>query len=214
MTKISLIHPSRSRPEKAFDTYSEWLKRCSSEHEIQHVLSLDLDDPKLHDYKKLFGSYIEYPNQNVVQAANAAAKYAQGEILLYLSDDFKCPENWDKLIVEAFGERVNEPCLLKVHDDLQEFKKDVVTIPITTKALYDRLSYFFHPAYASMFCDQDIFWVCRNNGWLIERPDLVFEHHHYSNGKSQKDETYTRSDKNWNQGLEVYNKRKKLNFPI
>lgn len=212
--QISLVHPSRNRATKAFQTYQDWLNLASGEHEIQHILSLDSDDSQLEVYKKLFETYVIYPNQNVVQATNHAAKISQGDIFLYMSDDFAAPPNWDNLIVEAIGERISEPCLLKVDDLLQKFHVDVVTIPIITKALYERLGYFWNPIYASMFVDQDLFWVCKNNGWLLERPDLKFEHQHYSVGKSPKDETYTRSDRNWNQGKETYAKRKSLNFPI
>jgi hypothetical protein len=82
------------------------------------------------------------------------------------------------------------------------------------RALYEKLGYFWNPIYKSMFVDQDLYWVCRNNNWLNLRPDLKFEHHHYSVGKSEKDYTYIRSDKNWDQGKAIYLKRKQSNFPL
>lgn len=209
---ITLIHPSRQRSEKAFNTYSEWLVKSSAEHEIEHILSLDMDDPQLTTYQYVFGKPLINNNDCVVKATNRAAKLAKGDIFVYLSDDFQCPTDWDKLIVDALD--INKPCLLKVDDCLQRFKTDIVTIPIMTKALYEKLGYFFHPEYRSMFCDQDLYWVCKNNGWLIEREDLKFEHHHYCNKKAVKDETYTRSEGNWNQGVEVYSMRKLLDFPL
>jgi len=214
--KISLIHPSRGRAAKAFQTYQEWLSLASGEHKIQHVLSLDKDDSQLEDYKRLFkgSTVIVYPNTCVVEATNHAAKNATGEILIYTSDDFEAPQNWDKLVVDKFKDNLHSPMLLKVHDGLQKFDAQVLTIPIVNRALYERLGYFFHPEYKSMWTDCDLHHVCANNHWISGAPELLFQHLHYSNGKSPKDETYTRSDKNWNQGLEVYNRRKKLGFPI
>lgn len=212
--KITLIHPSRGRPQKAFYTHIEWLKCASGDYEIEHLLSLDTDDTKLNDYKCLFESYLEYPNTCVVEATNHAAKFATGDIMVYLSDDFKCPDNWDKLIIEAFGDKINTPCLLKVDDCLQKFHVDVVTIPIMTNMLYNNLGYFFHTEYKSMFCDQHLYWACKNRGWLLEAPHLKFEHYHYSIGKSFKDETYARSDNNWEQGKALYALHQKQNFPI
>lgn len=43
---------------------------------------------------------------------------------------------------------------------------------------------------------------------------ITFEHHHPANGKAADDETYRRSAANWNQGLEVFNRRKAQGFPI
>jgi hypothetical protein len=211
---ISLIHPSRGRAKKAFECYSTWMLKTSCEHEIEHILSLDSDDPELPKYRDNFGNIIVNNNTCVVEATNHAAKIAKGYILIYLSDDFLCPENWDKLIYEAIKDRINQPCLLKVDDCLQKFYADVVTIPIVTKILYDKLRYFWNPIYKSMFVDQDLYYVCKNNNWLLERPDLKFEHQHYSIGKAVKDSTYTRSDANWNQGQTIFNERKRRNFPI
>ena len=211
---ISLIHPSRGRAKKAFECYSNWMLKTSYEHEIEHILSLDSDDPELNKYYLCFNNIIVNDNTCVVEATNHAAKIAKGDILIYLSDDFFCPENWDTIIVDAIGDKINEPCLLKVDDCLQKFHVDVVTIPIITKALYERLGYFWNPLYRSMFVDQDLFHTCKNNNWLVERPDLHFEHKHYSVGKAPKDTTYTRSDANWNQGKMVFSERKRINFPI
>lgn len=211
---LSLIHPSRGRAKKAFECCSTWLLKTSCDHEIEHILSLDKDDPELELYKAYFSNIIINDNTCVVEATNHAAKIATGDILIYLSDDFECPQNWDELIYEALLNNINQPCLLKVDDCLQKFYVDVVTIPIITKKLYERLGYFWNPIYKSMFCDQDLFHVCKNSGWLLEKPDLKFEHKHYSIGKAPKDETYTRSDANWNQGQTVFNDRKKRNFPI
>lgn len=222
--KISLIHPSRGRSQKAFDTYLQWIKLASGNHEIEHTLSIDNDDPEFNEYIRLFGVYLSYPNTSVVEATNHAAQWTKGDILVYLSDDFKCPENWDELLVDTFTGNnhalnlMNEPACIKVDDCLQPFHVAVLTIPIMNRALYEKLGYFWHPDYKSMFVDEDLYWTCHNNGWLYFCPELKFEHHHPANNnpnmKAPDDETYRRSSANWDQGKEAYAKRRLLNFPL
>jgi len=208
---ISLLHPSRSRPDKSFQTYSEWIALSSGEIKIEHIPSLDKSDPKLHEYK--FKNSIINNNTCVVEAANCAAKESKGDIILYLSDDFKCPQNWDKLIVEKFDD-MTMPMLLRVDDCLQRMEADVVTIPIINRELYKKLGYFFNPDFKSMFVDQHLYHVCKNNHWVRSAAELKFPHEHYCNGKATKDETYTRSEAHWDSGKAMYQKYKNAGFPI
>jgi hypothetical protein len=213
--KITLLHPSRGRAEQAAKTLEHWLSNASGEHEIEHILSCDEDDWQLDRYKKLFvnSRIIIGPNTCVVEATNYAAKEAAGEVLIYLSDDFKCPFHWDIHVASHF--RVNDrPILLKVDDCLQRFHADVLTIPIMNRQLYDCLGYFWNPLYKSMFVDQDLYWVCSVNSWLVMAPHLQFEHLHYSVGKAPRDATYTKSDGYWKQGEEIYLQRRRAGFPI
>lgn len=211
---ISLIHPSRGRPQKAYSTFRNWIDRSGSE--VEHILSCDNDDSLGYQYAPNFVGQTKClvsSNKSVVEATNRAAKEAKGDILIYLSDDFDCPSNWGPLVLKEF-EGVEGPCLLKVDDCLQPFHVPVLTIPIMNLALYERLGYFFHPEYRSMFCDQDLFEVCNKNGWIKNAPHLKFPHNHVSVGKAQDDETYRRSAANWDQGKTLFARRKAQGFPI
>lgn len=213
--KISLIHPSRGRAQKAQQTYDYWLKQSSGKIEIEHVLSIDSDDAQKNKYFGLFPSSIikQGGNTCVVEAANVAAKLSTGNILIYLSDDFKCPENWDMLLAERFA-GVKTPMLLQVRDGINEFGTACLTIPVMNRLLYKKLGYFWHPNYRSMFVDNDLFHTCQNNNWLTGAPDLVFEHEHWVNKKAPVDETYTKSEANWKHGEKLFNERKAQNFPL
>lgn len=214
MSLISLIHPSRGRAVKAKSTYDYWMRVAGIE--VQHILSCDFNDPIGHQYSALFLGATEIvvnENNSVVEATNKAAKMAKGNILIYLSDDFKCPDNWIELILKEF-EGVTKPMLLKVHDCLQGFDVPVLTIPIMNRALYERLGYFWHPEYKSMFVDEDLYWTARKLGALKFAPHLKFPHEHVSIGMAQDDETYRRSAANWEQGKAVFAKRKAAGFPV
>lgn len=214
MVKISLLHPSRGRPQKAKDAIDNWLIRSSHKFEIEYILSLDTTDPKLNEYLETWadGAHVNN-NTSVVEATNTAAKESTGDILVYLSDDFLCPDGWDELIVKEF-ENENRPLVLKVKDCLQTFPAPVLTIPIMNRQLYEKLGYFWHPAYKSMHVDVDLYWTTFAIGAIKNCQHLEFPHHHYSNGKAVHDETYKRSEANWDQGLEVLKRRRLEKFKI
>lgn len=213
---ISLIHPSRGRPEKASRTMDLWWEK-SGYNNFEHILSLDTDDDKRLDYASWFynqwSMLIYNNNKSVVEATNKAIPHADGDIFIYLSDDFDCPDNWGQLILKEF-EGVTEPMLLKVDDCLQKFHVPVLTIPIMNRALYEKLGYFWNPLYKSMFCDEDLYWTARKLGALKFAEHLKFPHEHVSIGKAQDDETYRRSAANWEQGKAVFAKRKAAGFPL
>lgn len=216
---ISLLHPSRGRPHQSRKTYESWMQKSlcyqtQSGEGYEYVLSCDFDDPSIKEYLK-----INYPrcidnNESVVMATNKAARNCRGDILVYMSDDFDCPEHWDALLIDEFKAFGDRPALLKVDDCLQPFHVGVTTIPIMNRALYNLLGYFWNPLYKSMHVDVDLYETCKRIGAIRNAPHLKFPHNHYSNGKAPRDETYTRSEGNWNQGLEVINRRRAEGFPI
>lgn len=214
---ISLIHPSRGRAKKAKETLDYWMKASSQQINIEHILSIDKDDDQLKQYTQLFpdSEIVCSKNSCVVEATNIAAKRATGSILVYLSDDFKCPDNWDVLLAQRFH-GVKKPMLLQVGDGINPMGIACLTIPIMNKPLYKKLGYFWHPAYKSMFVDEDLFWTCYNNDWLQLSPELTFVHEHPANNKMQvpSDATYQRSSINWNSGQATFMERKKAGFPL
>jgi glycosyltransferase involved in cell wall biosynthesis len=227
MALISLIHPSRGRAEKSNLNARNWFRNKGSV-EVELILSLDSDDyspygsmyfqetPECNMLYHHFESHVKIiynHNKSVVEATNNAAKIAKGDILIYLSDDFDCPENWGLSVLKEF-EGEDRPLLLKVDDCLQKFDVPVLTIPIMNRALYERLGYFWHSDYKSMFCDEDLYWTTRKLGAMKYAPHLKFEHQHVSVGKAPDDDTYRNSAKNWDQGKAVFAKRKVLGFPI
>lgn len=213
MALISLIHPSRGRAEKAFSTAWEWMNNAGVV--VDYILSIDDSDLSAHSYENKFLTKhkVKRDNKSVVEATNHAAQESKGDILIYLSDDFKCPDNWGQLILKEF-EGVTEPMLIKVDDCLQPFHVPVLTIPIMNRALYEKLGYFWHPGYKSMYCDEDLYWTAKKLGALKLCPHLKFEHQHVSVGKAQDDDTYRRSAANWDQGKALFAKRKAAGFPL
>lgn len=224
--KISILHPSRGRPLKSGENAIEWLSKIGENVSYELIVSIDNSDSLKNRYYEKYSHgwllnpnaqnrsiIIEGSNNSVVEATNKAAKESTGDILVYLSDDFKCPQDWGIKVIKEF-ENENRPLLVKVDDCLQKFHIPVLTIPIMNRAIYARLGYFWHPEYKSMFVDEDLYWTCFKMGAIKMCEHLKFPHEHPANGKAANDETYIRSAANWDQGKAVFEKRKRSGFPL
>ncbi len=211
MGLISLLHPSRGRAAQGMATAKRWIE--SAGVPVEHIFSLDHSDKYAQDYNAMAnGILIKNHNQFVVEATNRAAQIATGNILIYLSDDMDCIDNWGMKITEI-SHRYTGEFMIKVHDGLQEFRAEVLTIPIMSRALYNRLGYFFHPDYKSMWVDVDLYHTCNRIGAIKFHPEITFQHNHYCNGKAKRDETYNRSDANFETGRAINKQRFRQGYP-
>lgn len=198
--QISIIHPSRSRPEIALQTALEWVKSIGPVS-WEYILSVDESDPELLKYQQLFSQLaIVNDNHNLVEAANAGAKQAKGDILILISDDFRCFDNWGPRIVEALKDKSG---VLKTFDLVQRW---IVTLGIMTRDYYEEKGYFYNPNYEHLFVDTHMTHEAELEGKLIVRNDIVFKHEHYSvkGGTTKKDAVNIKADSTWAQGEKVY----------
>lgn len=203
---ISLIHPSRGRPKMAYQAYLKW-----QSDKAEHILSLDNDDPCIEEYMDLFrGTKIIVGDSDfVVAATNRGAKEASGTMFIYLSDDFDCPVDWDDMLLDRV--RGKDIYALEVNDGFQT-NRNLLTLPIISKSLYDVTGYFFHPYFKSMFCDNYMYFEAKlKYKCLVDCYDLLFQHNHFINGRNKMDETYARSNAQYENGRFMFNYLSRLN---
>lgn len=208
--KISILHPSRSRPAKSWQTINDWVNRAGCEVEV--IVSLDIDDETLPEYKRLYGDrfkVIVNTNRSAVDAMNQAAQHSTGDLLVGVSDDFTCPRNW-ALILEKHCKLWHD-FVLKVNDGTQLY---IVTLPIMDRTYYNRFGYIYHPDYLHMFCDTELTHVADVLRRLIIKNDLLFRHNHYSVMREQKDAVAKRADATWNEGKRIYLEHVKNKFGL
>lgn len=204
MSGISLIHPSRSRPAKAFEAARNWVTKAGEE--VEYILSLDIDDPVR--YLNPYGQTIINNNRSAVDAINQAAKVSTGDILVVMSDDFDCPLDWAKEIRKITEGKTD--WILKTSDGTQGW---IITLPIMDRTYYNRFGYIYYPEYRHMFCDTELSAVADLTGRRITSP-LVFKHNHYSVTKEDRDEISVRADNTWQQGEKLFIERYKHNFGL
>lgn len=201
--KLSLIHPSRSRPDKSVATIDTWLERTSSSAEIQLIVSVDEDDPTLELYKQAYNeehTLIINKNRSCVDAINNAAKVATGDILIVVSDDTDCKVDWDvNLLVELQGK---SDFLLKTDDGIQDY---IVTMTVMDRTYYQRDGYIYHPDIFHQFADTYLTCLADIRGRLIFSK-LSFPHLHpgHSGGKLMSDALNRRNDLSWMQGQDTF----------
>lgn len=210
--KITIIHPSRSRPEQAESTIKLWLDNAKDKSQIQYLLSIDHNDKDLKRYTAIaqrngISTHIAM-NKSAIEAINRAARKSQGNLLIVVSDDFGCFEDWDiKILKELEGKK---DFIVKTQDGIQDW---IITLPILDRKYYDRFGYVYFPGYQHLFCDTEMTAVADLTGRKIVS-QLFFEHQHYSTGKSKKDAVNAKNDATWNQGKKLYNQRKAINFGL
>jgi glycosyltransferase involved in cell wall biosynthesis len=190
---ISIIHPTRSRPEKSVETVDKWIDLSSNYANIQLIVSLDEDDPKLDEYKQAYDSlaYIINRNRSCVDAINNAAKKANGDILIVVSDDTDCFVDWDLYILKV-SEGMGNDWILKTQDGIQPW---IITAPIMDRAYYNRFGYIYHPDFEHMFCDTYMTAVADITGRKITS-NLEFKHLN----NTINDDLRNRTNGTWAQG--------------
>ena len=214
--KLSIVHPSYGRPEKALFCFANWIKQ-SSWNEIEWILALSNSDPEIDEYFRLFDgegiTIVRSNSTNMVQASNDGVRSAIGDIILLVSDDMFPPLHWDTQLQERFDHWGDEPVVLQVDDGI---RSDIVTLPIMNRQAFEKLGYLYHPAYISMFADNDLAETAKKHGFYRVDASLKFEHRHYVNGKAQMDATYKKENSKvaWDHGQRVFEHRKRNGFPI
>lgn len=216
--KISIIHPSRKRPDLAFKTAAEWLSKAKTK--IEYLFSVDKDDETRFTYHDKFLLFMKQYEQHTtgfhcgenvssVEAINKVAELTTGDLLIVVSDDFECFDGWDEwLISKLEGQK---DFVVKTTDTLQEW---LITLPIMDRTYYERFGYIYYPGYKHLFSDTEMTEVGHILGRVIDLRDKdhVFLHRHPCGGFVERDETYLRNDETWNQGETLFNERKSNNF--
>lgn len=204
---ISIIHPSRGRPDKSCKTIDTWILYADGDPEV--ILSLDNDDPLKNAYRTAFNNKVISDNRSCVDAINNAAETATGDILIVVSDDTDCFPGWDTAILKELEGKSDY--LLKTDDGIQDY---IVTMTVMDKIYFQRDGYIYHPDFYHQFADTYLTCAADIRGRLI-KSNLKFPHLHpgHSGGKLMGDSLNARNDASWGQGQDVFLKLMKQFTP-
>lgn len=214
--KWTIIHPSRKRCQRALGAALNCIDNFDDTTDtIEYIVSIDNDDDQLECYEQWTIPngiiLISNNNRSLVDACNNAAKIATGDCLLVLSDDFLTPPRWNELLKEKIDRDMYG---ILVDDGIS--MGDIMSLPILSKKLYERIGYIYHPDFFSLFADNALLDVVKKLDCLIDCRHLLFEHMHYIVGKSKIDETYQRENSGYayTNGKIVYDKLKARNYDL
>lgn len=214
MRKISIIHPTKSRPKRSSEILHKWISR-STRKDFELIIVINWDDPFLEDYRTEFDKlpletkmFIKTRANTAVGAINFGAEFASHDIMMVVSDDTDCPNEWDTYIYGHVAG--HKDFVLKTQDGIQPW---IITMPVMDKAYYDRFGYIYFPEYQHMFCDTELTAVAD----ILERKitcAVLFPHLHYSIKGFPKDALSAHLDSTWQQGEQLYLKRHAENFGL
>lgn len=215
---FSILHPSRSRPQKSFETIKKWiLKAGLPKNELEIIVSVDTDDPQLSIYRHYYWdicidfpfTFLVHDNRGAVEAINRAARIAQGRILIVVSDDTDPAVRWGERLLKLTEGKTD--FVLKVRDGIQP---KMITMPILDRTYFQRDGFIFNPVYDHCWADREFTEVAHKRKRVITK-NIMFRHLHYSVLKNKKrDEQYARTDATFNKGKKIFLERQKINFGL
>ena len=207
---ITIIHPSRGRPELCYDTAKLFLEN-SSQDSINYFVSIDENDPKKDFYinsKPDIVNLIVGETTSCIESLNfAAEKVNFSDVLIVVSDDFICQKGWDKKVRETIQDK--KDFVLKTSDGVEPW---IVTFPIIDRVYYNKFGYVYNPQYKHLFCDTEMTHIAEITGKLIENKNIVFEH--LATRATHDDEVNKKNNSTWWQGESTYLQRVKENFNL
>ena len=141
-----------------------------------------------------------------------------GDIVVFASDDFLPPQNWDLYLTSKLENREGG---LMVRDgyqlpDSSNMQYPAITIPIMTWGCFEKLNkIIYNPVYTHMYSDCELYINLKDMGFLIDErvsDTTVFEHLHHAAGKRRADQLDVQYHSRWKEDEDTWNKRK--NMPV
>lgn len=226
MIKISATHPSKGRPRKAVQSMMNWLAAADHPEEIEYLFALDESDPHYQEYLQIIPRQTIFaqvaihaqPSRNIVQAGNMIVRKISdtAEIIASVHDDLDPCPHWDTELTNLLAgvDNFNTPRLIRASDGVQSFDKSMIMF--FNRAWVKRGACLIYPGYTGCFCDNEVLDTARILAALIEAPQLVFMHRHYSAGLAEYDTTYDSHNNNadYFRNKELYLERKARNFDL
>lgn len=216
---------TRSRPEAFFKALDNIIDNVSIE-DYFILVSIDKGDATMAspDVLKRIYNNIKYYRVKVcignskskVEAINDGISNFRGkwDILCNHSDDMQFTKfGFDGIIRQVFE---NTPHGLDTFMHFPDgFTGDkLCTYSIIGRVYYSRSNYIYHPAYYSLFCDNEATEVAKLLDRYLYVPIDILRHNHVANGVGQKDALLKRNERYWEIDKATYKKRKSINFGI
>lgn len=200
--------PTRSRPQKLFSMLERYRSLESGKHEVRYALSCDLDDETMNnnDVKTKIMSMDRVEawfgnNKTKIEAFNANMDVIDPnwDILIATSDDMRpMVKGWDNIVA----------CEMEGEDAVWFYDghaKGACTLSIMSRKKYEEQGYIYHPAYWSLFCDNE--WTETAQPRFI--PQVVIRHE----WGRDRDKLLKHNQSFWDRDKAVYLDRKSKGFP-
>lgn len=227
--KLLIKFPTRQRPTLFFDTLDKYITMASGKHKIEFVISMDDDDNTMNNeaIRKRLDALIEGgvdlkyfygQSKTKIQAINAdMEKSSEDWDLVFNGQDDMIPTavGYDDVMLTRLSQLFPDTDgAIWINDQYMGYDQNC-TIVASGRKYYERFKYIYHPAYDSLFADNEYTEVGKALGKLIYIPDRIMKHDWIGQNQSldpliQRNEA---SDK-YEADKKVFEERKRLGFPI
>ena len=213
---ISIVHPTRGRPEQAARVRKQWLDAAQNPERIEYIYGFSPDDKETADILSRFRhatsepGHLEQVGGTLVQNLNAATRASTGHIILFVQDDLHCPLHWDAQIEAALAGRLDRPAALQIRDGYRT--DDLLITFCVTRPTLDLFGFdggMVCPEYHGVFVDNDYTRLVQQHGILVPS-EITLRHEHPAwNPAVPVDPTYVieNSDAGYIFGNAVYARR-------
>ena len=188
MSKLVIKFPTRNRPEKFKNVFQKYIDFLSKNHEVEFIVTMDDNDQTMNneeirswfeEKKKQNNIKYFYGNSKTkIEACNANMDGVEGDVLLLASDDMvPIMKNYDDVIFAAFRDIFpNFDGAIKFWDGLRPKEDALMTLTVMGFPLYKKFGYIYHPAYKSLYCDNEQTQVCIMLRKFATSPICIIKH--------------------------------------
>lgn len=188
MSRLVIKFPTRNRREKFKDVLVQYLSFLSGRHDVRVIITMDSDDPTMNnDAMREWLDALPYNaeiqwfygnSKTKIEAVNADMKGVDGDVLLVASDDMvPVQANYDEIIFSLFEKWFPDfDGAVKFWDGYRPKEDPLMTLAVMGFPLYRRFGYIYHPAYKSLYADDEQTRVCIALGKLVSCDLCIIQH--------------------------------------
>lgn len=170
MAEISVILPSRGRPDRLKKMYASLVKNAIKPSRMEIMVAVDEDDEKMTNFPalKYMSMFRTLRRRSIADYQNWLWAKSSGDFFFILNDDVEVvTKGWDEIIVKrmsplSYG--LTSPCPY-----YSEF-------PVIGKLGAERLGYLMPPQFRSHGADSHIYRVFLNAKLIVDLRDLSIYH--------------------------------------
>jgi GT2 family glycosyltransferase len=200
MTTISLLCPSRGRPQLCKRMLQSAYATAANRDGVESLVLVDEDDPHLDEYCRLLPESRVIKgarHSGVARAFNALSGLASGDILFTAPDDLMFrTAGWDSIVREIVDRYADGIVVAVPYDGREGAQGERCTHWFTTRRWVERVGNFVEERYEHFYCDTHVADIAARSGRLVFMPEVLIEHMHPKYGKGQWDDTYKLKRKN------------------
>ena len=220
--KILIKFPTRGRKNKFFNVLKKYQTFLSDINNVTFLISIDEDDADMNnsDSLEILSTFknckvIVGKSNSKIHAVNRDIdKDGDWDIILLASDDM-IPQvkGYDQIIINKMLENYPDTDgVLWFNDGYQGNKLN--TLCILGKKYYERFNYIYFPEYKSTWCDNEFMSVANLLGKQMYFNEVIIKHEHPDWGFGGQDDIHKKNHIDLSYDMNLYNKRKQINFSL